>query len=344
MTNYLSEKIKFISFITMIMVLFVHSFNSTLYPVELIHTNHYATDIQNFISFHVCRIAVPFFYILSGFLFFLNFELTFTDYINKLKSRCNSLVIPYFLWVCFWTSFFYILSHVSFTKGFINSPLSLRDFSFSSLISIFNSPICYQFWFIKDLILLVIFSPILYFLIKKIALLFLVILYINLVYYNFDLFFFSNIAVFYFSVGVFIAFNFKEINRIKINLHYTIIGIIWILLYFLNRFEFSVYFIPLIIFIGLLFVWKLYDNVNQDHKIYLIVSNWSSFSFFLFALHEPLFISMKKLGFLILGKTPYMSLVLYFSLPFFVFTISIFIGFLTKKYTPTVFKVMTGGR
>jgi len=344
MNNYLSTKIKFISFITMIMVLFIHSFNSTLYPNELILPNHYATDIQNFISFHVCRIAVPFFFILSGFLFAYNFDLTLKNYLEKLKSRFKSLVIPYVLWVVLWTSFFYILSNLSVTKSFINSPLSIQNFTFTSFISIFESPICYQFWFIKDLIFLVLFSPLFLILVKKIPPLVLGFLYVNLVYWNYDLLFFSNLAVFYFAVGLFLALNFNKILAIKINIHFAIIGIVWILLYFANRFEITVYFIPLIILTGLYFVWKLYDVVNQESSIYLRLTKWASFSFFLFALHEPILISLKKLGFAILGKTPSVSLILYFSLPFFVFAFSIFIGFLTKKFVPNIFKVLTGGR
>lgn len=44
-------------------------------------------------------LCVPFFFVISGFLFFINVEkLTFKVVIGKWKSRITSLVIPYILW------------------------------------------------------------------------------------------------------------------------------------------------------------------------------------------------------------------------------------------------------
>ena len=44
---------------------------------------------------HCC---VPFMFIISGFLFFRNFNLSLNSYLEKLKSRFWTLLVPYLFW------------------------------------------------------------------------------------------------------------------------------------------------------------------------------------------------------------------------------------------------------
>lgn len=344
MNQILSKKIKMLSFVTMIMVLFIHSFNLTLYPMRFLSLTSYSFQIQNFISFHICRIAVPFFFILSGFLFAYNFNLTIQNYGNKLRSRIHSLVIPFFLWISLWSIFFLILSYLPFFASYINKPI---NFDSNPLILVFNmywKPICYQFWFLKDLIFLILFTPILILSVRKIPYLVLPILYYILVNKTVDFVIFNQLSIFYFSVGIFISFHYAKIEAIFSKLNYIFIGILWILLYFYTPWSIINYAIQFNIFIGILFIWKFYDIINQQNAFYLNVLNWSKYSFFLFAFHEPIQISFKKIGFTILGKTEAVSLILYFLIPILVFLISINVGKYTQKLFPKIYSVLTGGR
>lgn len=70
MNQYLSDKIKIISFFSIILVLYIHSgFHD--YPHEILgmKINHI---LQYTISGILGQCAVPIFYIISGYLFFLN--------------------------------------------------------------------------------------------------------------------------------------------------------------------------------------------------------------------------------------------------------------------------------
>lgn len=70
MTTFFSNKIKILSFLSIILVLYIHSgFHD--YPHEIMGMifNHY---LQNFISHTIGRCAVPLFFAISGYLFFLN--------------------------------------------------------------------------------------------------------------------------------------------------------------------------------------------------------------------------------------------------------------------------------
>ena len=88
MTQYLSEKIKVLSFIAIILVLYIHSgFHD--YPHEILgmEFNHY---LQDLISGQIGRCAVPLFFMISGYLFFYNIN-TLNDVISKIKKRVKSL-------------------------------------------------------------------------------------------------------------------------------------------------------------------------------------------------------------------------------------------------------------
>lgn len=68
MTKFLSDKIKVLSFISIILVLYIHSgFHN--YPNE-IQGMVFNSNLQNFISGMIGRCAVPLFYAISGYLFF----------------------------------------------------------------------------------------------------------------------------------------------------------------------------------------------------------------------------------------------------------------------------------
>ncbi len=69
MTKYLSQKIKILSFISIILVLYIHSgFHD--YPNE-IQGMAFNFRLQEFISGMIGRCAVPLFYAISGYLFFI---------------------------------------------------------------------------------------------------------------------------------------------------------------------------------------------------------------------------------------------------------------------------------
>lgn len=76
MDDYLSNKLTKISFIATLMVLFLHSSNS-LVAINTdsgsfrIHKG-FSQFVQDFISGGITNVAVPIFFLISGYLFFFN--------------------------------------------------------------------------------------------------------------------------------------------------------------------------------------------------------------------------------------------------------------------------------
>lgn len=115
-------------------------------------------------------LGVPFFFFVSGFLFFYKLDFSLAGYKYKLRRRVSSLLIPYI----FWNLLVFILKLV--TENMFPHLLSgdnklIADYGLADFLRVFwryneMGPICYQFWFIRDLMVAVLVSPLIYYAIK----------------------------------------------------------------------------------------------------------------------------------------------------------------------------------
>lgn len=159
--------------------------------VVLIHANFLGLvdnmeDIKLFsvvvkiLSEEVASVAVPLFFTISGFLYFNNIkDFSRVLYLQKIKRRIKSLFLPYVVWNLIYIFLFYIVqnliqSHDGRTKPISN--WSILDFFCSFWdVTLINSdnigisaPICTPLWYVRNLIILVVFVvPIIYFIVSK---------------------------------------------------------------------------------------------------------------------------------------------------------------------------------
>ena len=121
----------------------------------------------------IAELAVPVFFLISGFLFFYKVDFNVDSYINKIKRRFKSLVVPYFLW-----NFIYLI-YMALAQYFVPSLASpdrkmIIDYNLWELLDSFwhfdgvsyGGPIYGPLWFIRDLIVISILTPLFYYLIK----------------------------------------------------------------------------------------------------------------------------------------------------------------------------------
>lgn len=333
-----SHKIKIISLLLMILVIFIHSYN--------LNSENEKNDIVSFIeflgSYFLASIAVPMFFVISGFFVFFQKAFTFSIFKAILKKRFYSLLIPYFFWTFFWTLVFVIVSRLF---PVLNLNL-VSTFSFK----MFWNPINYQFWFIRDLIILVVISPILYVMSKK-SYFFLIIPYLFLIFkINFGDFQIQSLL--YFWMGITIAQYQKEFKQVLDKAPLMLVAFIWILFFFFHfqynqatYFSFKVYKIAYFASapFGMITFWKVLDLLIKDYSKSWILK-YTTFTFFIFAFHEPVLITLKKIGFKILGNSSGMALLLYFLLPTVVVALSVTFAKLIQKFTPKLYLFITGGR
>ena len=117
-----------------------------------------------FFTESISRFAVPMFFILSGIAFFRNFEVK--QYFGKLKSRVFTLLIPYLAWNTIWMLFDIICSHTFISRFFMGRPIF--EITLPNILNgIFLHKCVIPFWFILDLMILIVLSPIIYLIIKN---------------------------------------------------------------------------------------------------------------------------------------------------------------------------------
>ncbi len=163
-----SKKIKVLTFLCAILVVPIHTYNVEQYSISFKGTGmeKFIYIIENFISDGVARTAVPLFFILSSFLFFYKITPSIEWFIKKYKKRFKSLLIPYLIWnivgyMIFLIPFF-IKQLRPFMSGYIQQP-TVIDFIQGVFLYKYN----YAFWFMFNLIILVIISPAIYTVLKN---------------------------------------------------------------------------------------------------------------------------------------------------------------------------------
>lgn len=184
-----------------ILVVFVHSFEADIDVAELHASGLTGLAVYDYIrlffSVVIARSAVPIFFIISGYLLFLKVEeYNKIVYISKLRKRWHSLVIPYLSWIILfilWTLMFKvggILLHSKPWTGILeyfqeNSYLHMlwdssvwgERITWLGMETHNSGPVLLPFWYMRDLIMMVVISPVIYWLIKEAKIIFLILLF-----------------------------------------------------------------------------------------------------------------------------------------------------------------------
>ena len=180
----------------------------------------------------LARIAVPIFFLISGYLFFTKMKTwNWSVYTEKLKKRVKTLLVPYLLWVSLAITFDFVLAAVRHRFFGWGSPLDLlsdngwglmywncaRSFQYTSSVNLLGwtihsaFPYNYPLWFIRDLIVLCIFAPVIHFAVRKTKGWILAILYpLFLLQIWIPLEGFSAEGLFFFSLGASLQINGKD--------------------------------------------------------------------------------------------------------------------------------------
>ena len=116
--------------------------------------------------------CVPMFFIIAGYLFFAKCEKASVQFFAKqYKKRFKSLVIPYVFWNTVVIAIFWALH--KFAPTLINPDFeNVANYPPPQLLNCFwkgsgGYPIAYQFWFVRELIVSVALSPIVYLFLAK---------------------------------------------------------------------------------------------------------------------------------------------------------------------------------
>lgn len=336
----------------MIMVVFLHSYNLDIKQgSELVFfEKDYNWAIQNFISNGITRIAVPLFFLISGFLFIQSPSFGIEDYKIKVGKRFKTLVIPYLFWTLFGLLLYFTMQSIPQSQEFFTKKL-IKDYTFIEwLNAILIEPIPYQLWFLKDLIVMVFISPLIVFAVKKLRILFLAVVFLFWLF-NQDSVFLTSEALLFFSAGMYLSLFRPEIIALKGNKTFVIL-VIWIViliaktllpLFITNTFLVSTLLKASILF-GIVAFWWFLDRFANGIALIQIFQFALTFSFFLYLFHEPLLTIVKKALFAMLSFSSFTSLIIYLVAPIMSIIICIFVGVIYKSIAKNLYHFSTGGR
>jgi hypothetical protein len=151
-TEKTSRTISVANLITIIMIISIHysTQGDIVTQGEVLGWNYL---VQEFLTSGLARVGVPYFALISGFFLFSQFA-AHCSYPTVLKSRFRTLLVPYLSAA---TVIFLSIALAKWFKG---------DTSLLTIQTLFQGivirPISGQFWFLRDLILLVVVSPLLF--------------------------------------------------------------------------------------------------------------------------------------------------------------------------------------
>lgn len=355
MTEKLSIKITIISFALMLGVVLAHATNIS-FDTE---NKGIVWFIQHLYLEKLSNIIVTTFFFISGFLFFMSINIKNSVKLNEFKAKINkrlkTLGIPYVFWCIFWFLFIYIIQFLPYIKDSFSLPLHQMSF-FQKFYNLILEPINYQFWFLRELILYVLISPLLYIIIKYLKYYVLIFLFIASLFSTsliapFGVSIYKFLMLFFFLLGAYVALN----NiRLSFKVKHSVVFLMffsWIILsgfmlyleaYFIEISWVTKLIKNLLILLGCFSCWLLYDVL--DKKFNFKYKSIYAFGFFIYAVHGIPILILKKAVLSYFSLSQIQLIALYFFSFIFITILCIVIAYLLKIYIPKLYYLSTGNR
>lgn len=174
MTTTLSKTISALRTILCFQVVFLHAATTGLTNQELSASYDGPYAIYKYLSTALTlttRVAVPVFLIISGYLFFINYKNTFIDYKRRIKARTTHLLQP-IIYGTLYLLLYYIAQKTPYTANlFSGNNLLIEEYKWKDFIGAYTglfdtTMFAGQFWFLRNLFIICLFSPLLWYLYK----------------------------------------------------------------------------------------------------------------------------------------------------------------------------------
>ena len=320
------------------------------------HNGVYDT-IRILFSEGIGRVAVPVFFMISGYLFFVGLEVWDKDkWFIKLKRRGRTLLIPYLIWNIIAILFAFFLLYFRCRMNGTDTPTAVGWYhEVGGLRAFWNSskgsyPYNYPLWFIRDLMVIVVAAPLIHLFVKRTKFIGLILLFVLYVFEKNPTFpGLSAEGFFFFSWGAFFSINrrsFTESFR-KYWLAATCLSIPFLIMMVLTRGHndalweyvrkgFALFGCPATIGIVSLLL------ENKRLRVYPTLSNSS---FLIYAAHARIVLPIVEGG---LGKIAPSSqsglIVSYFAEVAMTVIILVLCHYCLSRWTPKAYSFITGGR
>lgn len=356
-----SKTIDWLRFPMIIGVLFIHSYKPPINKGGMLLGNESVAFpvfqfFRNLSSEVVGRLSVPMFFLIAGFLFFQAAKFDRSFYFKKLKSRFHSLLVPYLFWISFTIVLYTLLQRVfgisDLAYGSV-PPMSqwgVVDYlrSFWNLRSP-SYPLIYPLWFIRDLMVAILLSPLLYLLIKRLDWV-AVILFLLFWMFGFPIHLTGvNItALFFFMLGGYLRISRKNmVTESRKLFRFSLIAypIVAVADACTKGLAINAHLHHMGILLGILFLFNAVSYLLEHRKL-TVGTFLPGASFFLFAVHEQSLSQIRKsLTAIFPPYTNQMNDIALYLLPILIIVpTALFLYYVLKRFCPVMLRFMAGAR
>lgn len=307
--------------VCIIIVVLVHS------NVAHLVSNENAEICNDFIKYMTYFPRLNIMLILSGFFFFAKDNtLTKNIYKNKLKNRINTLLIPYIIWCVFG----YTYNRIAGVENEGNIFEQIQQILWGTPIMT-GHPSGRALWYVRNLMVFAILSPLYYAIVKYLRHFTLVIVVITSIYLKTDFPFYSP----YILLGAYIAINEFSFEKICNSFSMKVMIPLTIAIYFLYIYKMLPGIIATIVFIIMLY--KIFEQISIPP---ILIKS----STLLYMSHLYITTILRKLLIAILPNNVGLNLLAIIIT--WVSTVMLCIGayYIMKRYTPRFLATVTGGR
>lgn len=357
-----------------VVVLLIHTFTPQGFIVHGTNVSFESLPLTwrtySFVEAFLKSQSVPIYYFISGYVFFLGIR-TFNRevYFRKLKNRMHSLLIPYVIWnmlmllmalVLFLPCFSTILPNIHLNKLDFNPGAILNTFwdQFHGVIRNPNAqerlaiyPQNIPLWFVRELMIVVLCTPVIHFLLHRLKCYFVIALgivwFIIQGFHEFSHLTMILTAFFFFSWGAYMSVNNKDMiqefgrfSRVSMVL-YPALGI----LYMMASGQCPEAIRPIKacnIVVGLFFAYNLAAYLLR-HRICQVNPFLASSSFFLYISHWLIYDKSLKVVFFLFRPQSDLGMLMFYALSV-AFTVGLLLAtyFLLRRFAPGLLKVIAG--
>lgn len=372
LNNKLFDVIDFLRFPLALAVVYLHCGDSVETAPYKDGVNTSLLDLLCITISHVItHIAVPCFFLISGYLYFKEGRINNSFYCEKTKKRFYTLFVPYILWnlipflfILFkriggalvkgtWDNVILYLNSTEYRHLFWDKePLNLTSQNLLGIPTPLSGPINFPLWYLRDLILLTIFSPLIYLLLKygrKYIIFILLICYISGIWITNKIL--PITGVFFFALGAYLSiFKIDFLNwRIMKSVIFKILTVLSLVIavYYdgMNTY-FGTIAYKLFICTGVFMTLHIGNKVvNKGIQVNKFLTESS---FFIYVSHF-IFVFLINLHLLVIDKfqersNGFLLIVDYLLYPILITILCIATKYFLQKFIPSVYSLLTGTR
>jgi peptidoglycan/LPS O-acetylase OafA/YrhL len=307
--------------------------------------------LQDLISGGLAKAGVPLFAFISGFLFFRNAPTTaVTDwFLDKGRRRLRSLLVPYLAWSGLGLAFYWLLGQIPWTQPFVARQWVAYDHILDVAYHWLWLPVAYPLWFVRDLMLSLLLSPVLLWAIRRFGIIvpgLLLAVWLGSPWPVDPVRPWRDLrCLAFFTFGAWVAVG-KATRPSSWQPFAPALAATWVLSAALNALLggwdlATVFHTKLTILLGFAALWLGYDSWPGAAHLFTPLGKAS---FFIFAAHEPLLTATRKLWFLTAGYSAATVHVAYLLAPTIVVAALYLAAVRISRIAPGLDAVLTGRR